>query len=185
MSGFRYSISSFSILRSQIDDIQLNVFVYDDNTRLSVADGWEDEEERTTLTTMSHEPQLKERAVFWWFPLSNVDPHAVSLGQASLFETPTGHPSVTELTHYWLRQCSRSHALCADNTSPTWYPTRLLDLSHRGIRLIETAAQHPRGAYATMSHCRGTKPFFVLTSDSLADIQSSDGIALSKFPQSF
>jgi hypothetical protein len=76
----------------------------------------------------------------------------------------------------WLSDCKKNHSKCnTEDSSPAWYPTRLLDLKYEynedpveqlailihlmlggclpaDVRLIETASTSPVGPYMTLSH---------------------------------
>ena len=68
------------------------------------------------------------------------------------------------LAQSWLEECTQDHKRCNDHTgSPTWYPTRLLDLGAHGDQLgrlsvMTTSLTPPLGPYVTLSHCWGTIP---------------------------
>lgn len=74
----------------------------------------------------------------------------------------------------WLTECSQSHPMCNNTTSPvTWFPTRLLyinEIQHNQyhVRLINTAQERPSGRYVTLSHRWGELDYLRLTRDTFS-----------------
>lgn len=64
----------------------------------------------------------------------------------------TGHPDVLALAKEWLDVCRTSHTACRRiKTEKPWFPPRLLDLTLRPPRLIETAYDVPKSPYAVLA----------------------------------
>ncbi|KAK3646854.1 hypothetical protein LTR56_008342 [Elasticomyces elasticus] len=106
----------------------------------------------------------------------------LNCAQSSLRESSTGNTGVLELAKHWLSLCTHDHATCANETHANWYPTRLLDVSGSVVRLVHSTELDPN-AYATLSHCWGHKPFFVLTSGNYVRLQR--GVPVDEFPRTF
>lgn len=95
----------------------------------------------------------------------------------------TGCNELVRLADGWLKTCSISHR-CWPPTGPNWYPTRLLKLSKRTVRLIrpkdETEFTSP---YATLSYCWGLQKFKVLDSSTMRKFQK--GVRIDSLPRTF
>ncbi|KAF0324716.1 HET-domain-containing protein [Colletotrichum asianum] len=81
--------------------------------------------------------------------------------------------------------CSSYHCSCAPVHRPTSFPTRLLEITTTGVRLILTNINPPTGPYAALSYCWGPPPydFLRLTSTSLQRIRS--GLSEYELPIAF
>lgn len=108
---------------------------------------------------------------------------ARDLGWAAMSKNWTGHHSSLDLARYWLEICRARHSTCRNTSAPNEYPTRLLHISDTLVYLVDTAKYTPDGPYATLSHCWGLQPFFVLTPDNKKLMES--GISRDQFPRSF
>lgn len=85
----------------------------------------------------------------------------------------------------WLDECLQGHEKCQNNQHPQTYPTRLLELSGTGVRLIETAEQRPTGPYVALSYCWGPNPKFCrLTTDNYQELRGR-GILYGELPIAF
>jgi hypothetical protein len=100
----------------------------------------------------------------------------------------TGSPESFTTAAAWIRQCSRSHFLCAaDFKSRRRLPTRLLDVgdtcttSQIHIVLSETLPSDTK--YLALSHCWGAKPVCKLTTSS--EFSFYEGIEVSKLSKTF
>lgn len=86
----------------------------------------------------------------------------------------------------WLKTCTKSHPACKNpnatarlrDRTPTWYPTRLLDLGTQSgdggnaVKLIETSETMPNGPYLTLSHCWGNGNPNLTTSKNIQDLKA-------------
>ena len=89
------------------------------------------------------------------------------------------------LINNWVKQCSRNHKKCRDD-SKSWYPTRLLHLDqHTGkIKLILTKSRLPKGQYMTLSHRWGPQSYTQLQPSTMAQLQDNvDVVTLPKIFQ--
>ncbi|KAL9113676.1 MAG: hypothetical protein Q9227_002121 [Pyrenula ochraceoflavens] len=75
------------------------------------------------------------------------------------------------------------HPACSRHMDAYWYPTRLLDVSQDPIRLRLSQEEQITGPYATLSHCWGRNPFWVLTSATMPRLLA--GVPLESFKRSF
>lgn len=83
----------------------------------------------------------------------------------------TGSKEALHLASFWLAECSTRHERCSRLLRPIWYPTRLLEITGRLVKLIVTAERDLRGPYLTLSHRWGAvEPKLMLTPDT-ADTQ--------------
>ena len=105
------------------------------------------------------------------------------IAETTKLEFWTGDEDTAELAQGWLTHCQEEHSSCSRHVTPNWYPTRLLDLSKDSILLRHSSTEQLSGSYATLSHCWGKKPFWVLSSDTLDMLMR--GIPLSSFPNTF
>jgi len=94
-------------------------------------------------------------------------------------------PAVLNLAQRWLNICQTSHKDCRGDADTTWYPTRLIRVMPRisDSRLVLTRGRRPRGDYATLSHCWGSKPIIRLVNANLAQLQRK--IDLTTLPRTF
>lgn len=89
----------------------------------------------------------------------------------------------------WARKCQATHTWCSRLQTPGWYPSRLLDLQAGNTqqspttRLILTAKQSMSGAYNTLSHCWGSKPFLCLSEETI--VQFSEELPVSELTKTF
>ena len=96
----------------------------------------------------------------------------------------TGDPSTLRIASDWLTTCRRQHHSCASLTHDSWYPKRLLDLTHDKPRLLLTELASPSGPYAALSHCWGPNPtFLTLSASNLSQFQRE--LPVAKMPKSF
>ncbi|KAK5714862.1 hypothetical protein LTR17_016972 [Elasticomyces elasticus] len=115
----------------------------------------------------------------------NLTPYATSLQEfevlrASSTCASTGQTGVIDLAKHWFDTCERCHPAITPSDVP-WYPTRLLDLAHDSVRLINTKLELPTKQYATASYSWGTKPFLVTTEATLSLFEA--GVGLDAFPR--
>jgi hypothetical protein len=90
----------------------------------------------------------------------------------------------TEAASIWMSNCLNTHAQCQQHTQSESYPTRLLELSDSGARLILSEEVRPVGSYAASSYCWGQNPTFVrLTTENLQDLKA--GVLYTDFPIAF
>ena len=89
-----------------------------------------------------------------------------------------------KLAEHRLSTCFTNHKQCGhNNISPQWYPTGLLEIWEMSVRLPDTSCHHICGAYATLSHCWGTKAFECLTEENKAVCKC--GIPRLNLPRTF
>lgn len=100
----------------------------------------------------------------------------------------TGHEAVAEKAKQWLLDCKANHS--CETTYKTrqanWYPKRLIDVGSldQPPRLVLREEDDLKGNYATLSHCWGENPeFLMLTSTNLEDFRQR--IPLEELPSSF
>ena len=103
--------------------------------------------------------------------------------QASRNARNTGHDSVAKLALQWMRECVSEHPRCHSNSRPDWYPSRLLYLNEKNVRLVSRDEVVSLQPYATLSHCWGEEDFCVLTLDNITQFQT--GQPLIAFPLTF
>ncbi|PSN66415.1 HET-domain-containing protein [Corynespora cassiicola Philippines] len=107
-----------------------------------------------------------------------------NLALESQASTYTGSDSVLEFARAMLERCQKTHKDCNQSIEKGWVPTRLLDVSYfPRIRLAEKSKEQVEGAYTTLSHCWGTRPFWNLTSDTLEELRK--GVDVSRFEKTF
>ena len=70
----------------------------------------------------------------------------------------TGSNEFLHLVSSWLTHCTTHHPRCRPLEQPSWYPTRLLEISGQAVRLIVTSDHVMYGSYLTLSHCWGANP---------------------------
>ncbi|KAF2146188.1 uncharacterized protein K452DRAFT_263819 [Aplosporella prunicola CBS 121167] len=109
-------------------------------------------------------------------------------GFYSHFPPNTGHLKVAEQASAWLQNCIGYHESCetCDPTrDTTWYPKRLINVTTpRKPRLSLTTFEKPNGRYATLSHCWGPNPqFMVLSSDNEERLRHQ--LPINKLPRAF
>lgn len=103
----------------------------------------------------------------------------------------TGSTQSWRQVEKWLDICSTKHAKCPQSslsTTPSKYPTRLLDLKAFGesgddLRLVVPETHSLEGAYMTLSHCWGNLRINTLTADSLTGFCLK--IEFSSLPKTF
>lgn len=82
----------------------------------------------------------------------------------------------------WLEDCCATHTEC--HSQKTFdAPTRLLSIGNHDVKLVLTDELEECPPYATLSYCWGTKPFFMLTSETLGRCLGQ--IADSELPKTF
>lgn len=87
------------------------------------------------------------------------------------------------LARKWLAYCIANHAACMNNSNPSWYPTRLLEIEPKNVipTLIESKASILRGRYACLSHCWGSLPIVRLLRDNCGSFRKGiDPVLLPK-----
>ena len=84
---------------------------------------------------------------------------------------------------YWLQDCLQNHPGCPRPSERQWYPTWLLSLTNTHAFLIDSAADSPQGPYATLSHCFGQEPFYVLKEATQCNDTYVKGLFANKLPQ--
>ncbi|THV43742.1 hypothetical protein BGAL_0975g00010 [Botrytis galanthina] len=105
--------------------------------------------------------------------------------------TSLGSPETFSLARRWIQDCAEHHPDCGSLSTPTWYPTRLLDSGPLDseenvlVRLCETGSSTSitKGPYMTLSYCWGLEAPFTLTKQTHSALMS--GIPLQKLPQGF
>ena len=102
---------------------------------------------------------------------------------ASRAQQNTGDEAVAKLTKAWANFCLHYHQSCSKLIDHSWRPTRLLEVLNNSIRLIDSFEEGISNPYATLSHCWGTKPFFVLTINTMAQLRT--GLPYQSFPTTF
>ncbi|KAF2169403.1 hypothetical protein M409DRAFT_20622 [Zasmidium cellare ATCC 36951] len=119
------------------------------------------------------------------FPVENFGNNAqlIHLGELSLSSENTGSKEVVQMAKGLLQHCLERHNLCADESGPDWRPRRLLALDGSFAKLVETTGRDLTDPYATLSHCWGGTPSFVLTSQNMSEFQR--GLAFSQFDATF
>ena len=76
----------------------------------------------------------------------------------------TGSDGALQLAYYWTKTCTETHDKCRlqnPGESPSFVPTRLLDVSNNGVRLIESTSEIGKTgdrSYIALSHCWGLFP---------------------------
>ena len=105
------------------------------------------------------------------------------LAETSKSQTFTGDESVAELARGWLTYCQNQHLNCSRHVERDWHPTRLLDVSVDPVRLRISSEGQISGPYATLSHCWGTEPFWVLSKETMSQLLK--GVPLIEFPNTF
>ena len=94
---------------------------------------------------------------------------------ATIKSPSTSSHETLRLASSWLGQCTTHHPHCAPMEQPSWYPTRLLQVSGQDVKLVVTSEQQVQGAYFTLSHCWGVKPpRLMLTQDTASML--ADGL---------
>ncbi|KAF7918450.1 uncharacterized protein EAE98_009693 [Botrytis deweyae] len=113
----------------------------------------------------------------------------ISLESKSKFEaentlqcsTSLGSPETFSLARRWIQDCAEHHPDCGSLSTPTWYPTRLLDSGPLDseenilVRLCETGSSTSitKGPYMTLSYCWGLEAPFTLTKQTHSALMSS------------
>lgn len=101
----------------------------------------------------------------------------------------SGSPESIHNVQAWARKCQTRHKLCRRLSTPSRYPSRLLDLHAIGsqpipfARLSVTAEQTVSGPYNTLSHCWGPESFLCLSKENLNQFRKE--IPVSKLTKSF
>jgi hypothetical protein len=90
----------------------------------------------------------------------------------------TGSSEALHLASLWLEECTNRHERCARLSKPTWYPTRLLEVTDDTVRLVVTAEHDSHGPYLTLSHRWGfAPPKLMLTPESAGLLKNGLDIA--------
>ena len=105
-----------------------------------------------------------------------------ALARSARAESATGRQNATLLAQGWLKHCLNTHSGCASNLKPTWYPTRLLDITD-GVRLVDGSDVEASQPYATLSHCWGDVRFKTLTQENESEFRA--GLLFQDLPQTF
>jgi hypothetical protein len=94
-------------------------------------------------------------------------------------------PRALMLAQQWLATCRSSHAMCLDNSRPSWYPTRLLEIDPQmsNPTLVESKASVLGGGYACLSHCWGALPITRLLLNNYNSFRN--GIDFASLPKTF
>ncbi|KAJ2987847.1 hypothetical protein NUW58_g4286 [Xylaria curta] len=97
----------------------------------------------------------------------------------------TGSEEALRFVRERLAECEASHPGCRllTTSSPSWCPTRLVQLTASGPRLIETKNHAMQGPYATLSHRWGGSDILTCTKDTKEDLEA--GIGPSFLTQTF
>lgn len=122
---------------------------------------------------------------FWAIPTTGF-----ATAEAELIRKRQGHiPEAQAVTkiRQWMGLCLRDHegTRCRKNdTQPSSYPSRLLDLGPSSFRIVRTVVERPCGPYATLSYCWGPNPDFLrLTSGNETELEA--GVSISRLPLAF
>ncbi|KAM0426063.1 hypothetical protein ACHAPT_008694 [Fusarium lateritium] len=97
-----------------------------------------------------------------------------------------GVDEMWSLARSWLQECCQSHEDCSAPQSPSFYPTRLVEiLDKANIRIIEcsSSTNKPLQRYAAFSHCWGQAETLKLLKDNIARLERR--IDISELPQSY
>ena len=85
----------------------------------------------------------------------------------------TGADKTLDMAYLWLTECTTRHEYCTRPVEPTWYPTRLLEISGEKVKLIVTAEKKIEGHYFTLSYVWGNPhPPLWLTPDTETQLRS-------------
>lgn len=69
----------------------------------------------------------------------------------------------------WVNECLQGHEECANSSTTTCYPSRLLDINE--VRLVLTSKELVFGPYVTLSYRWGDSPsFFTLKTENMQEI---------------
>ncbi|KAI9150028.1 putative heterokaryon incompatibility protein [Paramyrothecium foliicola] len=73
-----------------------------------------------------------------------------------------------------LKSCLETHEACQNITPRSaWYPTRLIELTQDGARVICPAETTPQGPYASLSYCWGGSPGLKCLETNIEEMESS------------
>ncbi|PSN69503.1 HET-domain-containing protein [Corynespora cassiicola Philippines] len=87
------------------------------------------------------------------------------------------------IAQMWMKKCLDCHGDCPKNKIPTSYPTRLLEIGHSKIHLVQPEGNFSE-AFAALSYCWGPNPEFLrLTASNMQQIR--DGVAYTDLPIAF
>ncbi|RVX72330.1 hypothetical protein B0A52_04535 [Exophiala mesophila] len=107
-----------------------------------------------------------------------IDPRSVSTASHESFE----------LARQWIQDCTFNHMKCSvAETSATWKPTHLLDVSIRGpkgapgVKLVDGMFVDPLAEYCTLSHCWGQSKPVRLHKGTLAALRQ--GVSVTSLPK--
>ncbi|KAI1110430.1 HET-domain-containing protein [Nemania sp. NC0429] len=91
----------------------------------------------------------------------------------------TGSDEALQFVKKKLGECEASHQTCQRSMTSLagWYPTRLIELTASGPRLVETRDHVPHGPYATLSHRWGGSNIRTCTSRTKRDLEAGIGPA--------
>ncbi|KAH6843171.1 heterokaryon incompatibility protein-domain-containing protein [Chaetomium sp. MPI-CAGE-AT-0009] len=118
-------------------------------------------------------------------PINSTSKHPVVLSDH------TRSPETLALAKRWVTRCTKYHQKCkAALGNGTWYPSRVLDLTHvdatepqleQRVYLLETAKATPTGRYTTLSHRWGPTEQFRLAQHTYP--QLIEGVPLGSLPR--
>ena len=79
----------------------------------------------------------------------------------------------------WISNCENNHLQCQAFRSPSWRPSRLIDLTtpDKWVLRIDTATLEDRVEYTTISYRWGNVPFIRLTKDTIQEFVNPQPIA--------
>jgi len=103
-----------------------------------------------------------------------------------MLEQSTGHPKTIQLVKDWIQRCHNGHDSCPKNLHPEVYPTRMLEIIDKKVRLIETQKSDITSPYVALSHCWGAgknSNHLMLTSDNYSSL--SEGTDQESLPATF
>jgi len=98
----------------------------------------------------------------------------------------TGSNESWNLVLEWLATCTSEHVECTVAKTPSWFPSRLIDVGNDArdfAKLVVTAHQPPTGHYVTLSHRWGSGKVFKLMHTTFEQLRS--GIAVTELPLTF
>ncbi|KAF4978809.1 hypothetical protein FZEAL_4876 [Fusarium zealandicum] len=103
----------------------------------------------------------------------------VSIEEPPLTSTNTNSAETLEFVKRCLNACRDQHKACVALT-PSWSPTRLVQVEQNSLRLVESTVSEP---YASLSHCWGNAQILKLTVENMASLKRE--IPIARLPQTF
>ncbi|KAI1162109.1 HET-domain-containing protein [Nemania serpens] len=134
-------------------------------------------ERNTTLKIVArHEPSKRD---FWAQALVEEESQIESRRLYAITSDSTGSDEALRFVKEKLEECESSHETCRRSIASlaTWYPTRLIQLTASGPRLIETRDHAPDSPYATLSHRWGGSNIMTCTNDTKESLEAGIGSA--------